>query len=190
MAGKICVACGEKKTVTAFRRVNRAGNARVDECINCETNGPPENPVKECKNCGQLRPLSSFSSSHSRRISSWCDECRRPPPYQVYALEHRSRCRKNTRGAKPCVYVGCTQLTPEQRLEKHRQGGDSAADSSKRLGVLDLRWDLFEHIDPIPSKESAYEREIQLRAELLAEHFCVHGGKGGDPFDRLKKSRS
>jgi predicted GIY-YIG superfamily endonuclease len=167
--------------------MSRAGTARVDQCIECETNGPPENPVKECKNCGELKPLSSFSSSHARRISSRCDECRSPRPYQVYALELRSRCKKNRQGAKPCVYVGCTQLTPEERLAKHRQGGITAAASSKRLGVVELRWDLFDHIDPIASKEAAYKREIQLRKELLAKDFCVHEGKGGDPFDRLKE---
>lgn len=57
----------------------------------------------------------------------------------------------NRRWWRPCVYVGSTRLTPEQRFRKHLEGGKTAAKYPKRYGV-ELMDDLFEDLNPVPAK--------------------------------------
>lgn len=163
MAEKYCSKCGEKKPLSAFRRRKGRKNARVARCLSCEA-GPRKFTVDQVR---------TSSRDQSR------------PPGFVYVYAHTKRCRLNSQGGRPCIYVGSTELTPEQRLEKQREGGRSASRSARALGVGDLLPDLFAHLNPLESREAADEQERRLAQELKKQNWCVHGGTGGTPFDRF-----
>ena len=69
---------------------------------------------------------------------------------------------------KPCVYVGMTGLTPEERFRNHMRG-HRASKYVYRYGKR-LREDLSER--PI-SRAKAEERERELAAELRAKGWAV-----------------
>jgi hypothetical protein len=74
---------------------------------------------------------------------------------------------------KPCVYVGMTGLTPEERFENHRQGIKSAW-VVKRYG-LRLLPELFAHLNPMPF-EAAVQMEQDLAEDLRQSGYTVTGG--------------
>src|SRR5258708_16851599 len=53
----------------------------------------------------------------------------------------------------PCVYVGMTGLTPEERFANHK-AGTKAASLVTRYGIR-LLPELFDHLNPMPSKAVA-----------------------------------
>ena len=75
--------------------------------------------------------------------------------------------------AKPCIYVGMSGLTPEERFANHKQG-IKAARLVKRYGVR-LLPELYEHLNPMPF-EAAARMEIDLAEELRKEGYTVAGG--------------
>jgi hypothetical protein len=66
---------------------------------------------------------------------------------------------------KPCVYVGMTGLTPEERWANHQQGIKSAA-VVKRYGL---------RLNPMPF-EAAAQMEQDLAADLRRAGYTVTGG--------------
>lgn len=74
---------------------------------------------------------------------------------------------------KPCVYVGMTGLTPEERLANHREGLKAAA-VVKRYGVR-LLPELYEHLNPMPFG-AAVQMEQDLAADLRRAGYTVTGG--------------
>jgi predicted GIY-YIG superfamily endonuclease len=74
---------------------------------------------------------------------------------------------------KPCVYVGMTGLTPEQRYANHKAG---IKDSwfVQRFG-LRLLPELFHHLNPMPF-EAAVQMEIDLAEDLRRAGYTVTGG--------------
>ena len=74
---------------------------------------------------------------------------------------------------KPCIYVGMTGLTPEQRFANHKAG---IKDSPlvKRYGVR-LLPELFSHLNPMPF-EAAAQMEMDLAEDLRREGYTVTGG--------------
>jgi hypothetical protein len=73
-------------------------------------------------------------------------------------------------GAKPCVYVGMTGLTPEERLREHRNGNHSAR-FVKKYGVR-LLPDLYEHFNPMPYA-LATVMEVELARQLRDHGYGV-----------------
>jgi len=70
----------------------------------------------------------------------------------------------------PCVYVGRTGLTPEERFAKHRSGRKACPfvrDYGERLVP-----ELFAHLNPM-SFDEADAREVQLAEELRASGYAV-----------------
>ncbi|MGO8927074.1 MAG: hypothetical protein ACLQU3_09325 [Limisphaerales bacterium] len=53
---------------------------------------------------------------------------------------------------KPCVYVGMTGLTPEERFANHKAGIKDAS-LVKRYGIR-LLPELYEHLTPAPTRPS------------------------------------
>ena len=82
--------------------------------------------------------------------------------------ENQKRDRK-----KPCVYVGMTGLTPEERFANHK-AGTKAAWVVKRFG-LRLLPELHEHLNPMPY-EAAAEMERDLAEDLRRAGYTVMGG--------------
>jgi hypothetical protein len=68
---------------------------------------------------------------------------------------------------KPCLYVGMTGLTPEERFANHKAGIKDAA-LVKRYGIR-LMPELYEHLNPMP-----YEAAVQMEQDL-AEDLCRAG---------------
>jgi hypothetical protein len=64
---------------------------------------------------------------------------------------------------KPCVYVGMTDLTPEERFANHRRGIKDAW-VVKRYGVR-LLPELYAHLNPMPF-EAAAQMEKDLADDL------------------------
>ena len=74
---------------------------------------------------------------------------------------------------KPCVYVGMTGLTPQQRFAKHK-AGIQANEFVQRYGVR-LLPKLYAYANPMPY-EAAREMEVELAIALRAEGYGVWQG--------------
>ena len=74
---------------------------------------------------------------------------------------------------KPCVYVGMTGLTPEERFANHK-AGIKAASVVKRFGIR-LLPELFTHLNPMPY-EAAAQMEKDLAEDLRRAGYTVTGG--------------
>lgn len=73
----------------------------------------------------------------------------------------------------PCLYVGMTGLSPEERFANHKQGL-KAARVVQRFG-LKLLPELYECYNPMPF-EAAAEMERELAEDLRAQGYTVTGG--------------
>lgn len=73
----------------------------------------------------------------------------------------------------PCVYVGMTGLTPEERFANHKAGIKSAAVVT-RYGIR-LLPELFAHLNPMPY-EAAAQMEMDLAEDLRRAGYTVTGG--------------
>jgi len=80
---------------------------------------------------------------------------------------------RNRDPKKPCVYVGLTGLTPEERFLNHQQGIKSSL-YVKRYG-LRLLPELYVHLNPMPY-EAAAQMEKDLTEDLRREGYTVVGG--------------
>jgi hypothetical protein len=74
---------------------------------------------------------------------------------------------------KPCLYVGMTGLTPDERFRNHKQGVKSAW-VVKKYGVR-LLPELYEFYNPMPF-EAAATLEQELAGELRELGYTVTGG--------------
>ena len=74
---------------------------------------------------------------------------------------------------KPCVYVGMTGLTPEERFTNHKAGA-KAASLVKRYGIR-LLPEIYEHLNPMPY-EAAAQMETDLAEDLRQAGYTVTGG--------------
>ena len=71
---------------------------------------------------------------------------------------------------KPCVYVGCTGLSPEKRFEKHK-AGIRANTYVQRYG-LRLLPKLYAYANPMPY-DAARDMEVELAIALQEEGYAV-----------------
>ena len=103
----------------------------------------------------------------------------RPPHHSVYVIELDDAVRlekkfqeKNPRARldKPCLYVGMTGLTPEERFANHKAGKKSSP-IVKRHGVR-LRPRYFEGLNPM-TYEEAKDEEPALAERLRKRGFGV-----------------
>ena len=76
----------------------------------------------------------------------------------------------NRRRGKPCVYVGMSGLTPEERFTNHKQGIKAAA-VVQRYGIR-LLPELYAHLNPMPY-EAAREMEVELAIGLREAGYGV-----------------
>ena len=71
---------------------------------------------------------------------------------------------------KPCLYVGMTGLSPEERLENHKAGHKS--NRYVREYGLELRRELYEQYNPMTYDE-ARAMEVDLAEKLRTEGYAV-----------------
>jgi predicted GIY-YIG superfamily endonuclease len=106
---------------------------------------------------------------------------KRPPRarHNVYVIELDGRVLNHARFRaanpdrdmlKPCVYVGCTGLTPEKRFAKH-QAGIQANSYVQRYG-LRLLPKLYAYANPMPY-DAARDMEVELAIALREEGYAV-----------------
>jgi hypothetical protein len=74
---------------------------------------------------------------------------------------------------RPCVYVGMTGLTPEERFANHKAGIKDAP-LVKHYGVR-LLPELYAHLNPMPY-EAAVQMEQDLAEDLRRAGYTVTGG--------------
>lgn len=74
---------------------------------------------------------------------------------------------------KPCVYVGMTGLTPEERFTNHKAGTKDSP-LVKRYG-LRLLPELYAHLNSMPF-EAAVQMEKDLAEDLRRAGYTVTGG--------------
>jgi len=74
---------------------------------------------------------------------------------------------------KPCVYVGMTGLSPEERFANHKQGIKSSS-VVKKHGIR-LLPELYAHLNPMPY-EAAVRMEQDLAEDLRRAGYTVTGG--------------
>jgi hypothetical protein len=74
---------------------------------------------------------------------------------------------------KPCVYVGITGLTPEDRFANHKAGIKDAW-VVQRFGIR-LLPELYADLNPMPF-EAAAQMEQDLAADLRRAGYTVTGG--------------
>ena len=75
--------------------------------------------------------------------------------------------------AKPCVYVGMTGLSPDERFANHKNGV-KAASIVKRHGIK-LLPEFYDVFNPMPF-EAAVAMEHELAEDLRRQGFTVAGG--------------
>jgi hypothetical protein len=73
----------------------------------------------------------------------------------------------------PCVYVGMTGLTPEERFANH-QAGIKSSFVAHRFGIK-LLPELYAHLNPMPY-EAAIQMEVDLAEDIRKEGYTVTGG--------------
>jgi hypothetical protein len=71
---------------------------------------------------------------------------------------------------KPCVYVGCTGLTPEERFAKHK-AGIRANRYVQRFGMR-LLPKLYAYANPMPY-DAARDMEVELAIALREQGYAV-----------------
>lgn len=103
--------------------------------------------------------------------------------YHVYVIELDPAVRQirkfrdanpDMRALTPCVYVGSSTRSPDERFDQHKEGY-KANRYAKKYG-LKLRPDLFEAYNPIPSRADAEELEEYLADRLRKMGYGVWQG--------------
>lgn len=99
--------------------------------------------------------------------------------FHVYVVElseeARSKAKSSETGTGPCVYVGETELLPEERLARHLAGRRSSR--VVRDYGLHLRPDLATR-GPFLTRANAAKAEKELGDALRRRGFVVFGGTG------------
>ena len=99
--------------------------------------------------------------------------------YSVYVIELDGRVLEHARFraanpnrdiTRPCVYVGCTGLTPEKRFAKHKAG--IRANSYVRRYGLRLLPALYAYANPMPYG-AARDMEVELAIALQEQGYAV-----------------
>jgi hypothetical protein len=91
----------------------------------------------------------------------------------IYDIARFRRANPDHDITKPCVYIGCTGLTPEARFAKHK-AGIRASRYVQRFG-LRLLPRLYAYANPMPYN-AARDMEVELAIALRAEGYAVWQG--------------
>ena len=108
--------------------------------------------------------------------------------YHIYVIELSKRVYNENakfRAANPqfngvleCVYVGMTSKTPKERFLQHKTGHRSKKGYKISSNIVEkygsyLRPSLYNHIDPISSRQEALKMEKVLALELRRKGYAV-----------------
>lgn len=108
--------------------------------------------------------------------------------YRIYVIELSKRVfTENARfrnanpqfnGVLQCLYVGMTSKTPKERFEQHKTGyvnkkGHKLSSNIVQKYGMYLRPSLYNHIEPLNTREEALKMEEQLAIELRRQRYAV-----------------
>ncbi len=108
--------------------------------------------------------------------------------YRIYVVELSKRVFTENRkfreanpqfnGVLECLYVGMTSKTPKERLKQHKTGYRNAKGYKLSSYIVQkygsyLRPSLYNHIDPLPTREGALKMEKTLALELRRKRYAV-----------------
>lgn len=108
--------------------------------------------------------------------------------YRIYVVElHKRVFTENSkfRAANPqfngvleCLYVGMTSKSPKERFEQHKTGYINKKGHKLSSNIVQkygsyLRPSLYNHIDPINTREEALLMEERLALELRRKKYAV-----------------
>lgn len=108
--------------------------------------------------------------------------------YRVYVIELSKRVFTQStkfRAANPqfngvlqCLYVGVTSKTPKERFEQHKSGYRNKKGHKLSSNIVEkygmyLRPSLYNHIDPMSTREEALKMEETLGLELRRQRYAV-----------------
>ncbi len=108
--------------------------------------------------------------------------------YRIYVIELSKRIfteNAKFRAANPqfngvlqCLYVGMTSKTPKERFVQHKTGyrnkkGYKLSSNIVEKYGLYLRPSLYNHIDPILTRQEALKMEETLALELQRQRYAV-----------------
>lgn len=108
--------------------------------------------------------------------------------YRIYVIELSKRVfteNAKFRNANPqfngvleCLYVGMTSKTPRERFKQHKTGyrnkkGYKISSNIVEKYGLYLRPSLYNHIDPIATRDEALKMEETLALELRRQRYAV-----------------
>ena len=108
--------------------------------------------------------------------------------YHIYVIELNKKVFSENRkfreanpqfnGVLECVYVGMTSKTPKERFAQHKtgyvnkKGHKLSANIVQKYGSY-LRPSLYNHIDPLTTREAALQMEKTLALELRRKGYAV-----------------
>ena len=108
--------------------------------------------------------------------------------YRIYVIELSKRVfteNAKFRAANPqfngvlqCLYVGMTSKTPKERFVQHntgyrnKKGYKLSSNIVEKYGLY-LRPSLYNHIDPIATRQEALKMEETLALELRRQRYAV-----------------
>lgn len=108
--------------------------------------------------------------------------------YHIYVVELSKRVFTENRkfreanpqfnGVLQCLYVGMTSKTPKERFEQHKTGYKNkkgykiSSNIVEKYGMY-LRPNLYNHIDPIATRQEALDKEATLALELRRKRYAV-----------------
>jgi predicted GIY-YIG superfamily endonuclease len=108
--------------------------------------------------------------------------------YHIYVVELSKRVFTENRkfreanpqfnGVLECLYVGMTSKTPKARFEQHKTGyrnkkGYKISSNIVEKYGLYLRPSLYNHINPILTRQEALKKEAALALELRRQRYAV-----------------
>lgn len=108
--------------------------------------------------------------------------------YRIYVIELKKRvftenakfrvANPQFNGVLECVYVGMTSKTPKERFLQHKTGHRSKKGYKISSNIVEkygsyLRPSLYNHIDPISSRQEALKMEKILALELRRKGYAV-----------------
>ena len=81
-------------------------------------------------------------------------------------------------GVSECLYVGMTTKTPQERFQQHKTGYRNKKGHKLSSNIVEkygtyLRSSLFNHIDPVMTRDEALELEKGLALELRRARYAV-----------------
>jgi hypothetical protein len=127
--------------------------------------------MARCRICAQLRTPGLRMKEKRKRYRHNVYVIELDPA--VYDIARFRRANPDHDITKPCVYVGCTGLTPEARFAKHK-AGIRASRYVQRFG-LRLLPRLYAYANPMPYG-AARDMEVELAIALRAEGYAVWQG--------------